>query len=275
MRACLAGGGVSCLVNNREKTNTWTRLLDWKMDAWTASTATKLIPILIREIEDLKGPRSQRREHLGKLTYFNLLAKGLQPVLCAEFSGLDYDAESLTVADWSDGLKAKTPAPFGQLPMLECEGTVIAQAAAVCSYIGLVSNTGGINPKEYAVSQMLLAEGDEIFAEMLKNTSNIFHASEKTAEEIETFWKVTIVGHHVSKLEAILSGQTKFTSSGVTVGELYLWGMLRQALIVRPTVLNGAPCLMQWHSDIEENSITKRVIEGKSKLGAMGQFFVK
>lgn len=242
------------------------------------AVANKLIPVLLNEINDLKAGRDRYRSRIGKLTYFDLMAKGLCPALCCEFAtaqGCTYDAETLSVADWRAGLKEKSPAPFGQLPLLECEGTVIAQATAVCAYVGHVSNTAGGNPKDFGLSQMLLAEGDEIFADMNKNVANIFHTPDTlNAETNETFWQERMVGHHVLRLEGILDGMETFTATGTSVGELYLWGMLYQACQVRPKLLESAACLKKWHVKLAKHEITQRVVSGKSKLGELKAYFV-
>jgi len=110
-------------------------------------------------------------ESLGTLTYFPLVAKGLAPALCAEFSGMKWqgnDDTGFSGAEWGD-LKSSGKPPFGQLPILETpKGLVIGQATAICNYIGHVAGTAGKDAGEFAMSQMLLAEGEDLYVLMQK-----------------------------------------------------------------------------------------------------------
>ena len=98
---------------------------------------------------------------LGKLTYFPVMAKGLQLALIAEFSGLEWDGETKTKGDGPEDwpqLKVKTP--FGQMPFLETpEGLTVGQSVAIANYMGRKGDMLGKTDAEFAVSQMCMAEG--------------------------------------------------------------------------------------------------------------------
>ena len=99
---------------------------------------------------------------LGKLTYFPVMAKGLQLALAAEFSGLDWEGEQKVKGDGPDDwpqLKAKTP--FGQMPFFVTpEGLTIGQSVAIANYIGRKGGMLGESDADFAVSQMCMAEGE-------------------------------------------------------------------------------------------------------------------
>jgi len=153
-----------------------------------------------------EAAKKAKVENLGTLTYFPLLAKGLAPALCAELSGISWKGSKdvgFSFEYWGqhkDEIKAKTP--FGQLPMLETpEGMVIGQSIAICNYIGRVAGTEGANPAEFAMSQMLLAEGEDIYALMQKYQPTQFVKSK--AEDNSKFW-AEVLPDHMKKLEALL-----------------------------------------------------------------------
>ena len=98
---------------------------------------------------------------LGMLTYFPLMAKGLQLALIAEFSGLEWEGQTKTRGDGPEDwpqLKVKTP--FGQMPFLVTpEGLSVGQSVAIANHMGRKGDMLGKNDAEFAVSQMCIAEG--------------------------------------------------------------------------------------------------------------------
>ena len=239
----------------------------------------KIVRVLLDEIDRLKAANGalSKGAHLGKLTYFNLMAKGLQVVLCLETSGMDYDARPVALEEWGGGLKkemmASGAAPFGQLPVFEAEGMVLAQATALCSYIGKRAGTDGKDAREFAISSMLMAEGEDVFNGMLQAQPNCVHpASKGTREENDAFWQKMM--DQMDKLERILEQKASFTTLGKTVGELYLWGMLYQAKLVKPELLGSCPYLAAWHASLSNDPAVRKCVAGQSKLGPLKQFFL-
>ena len=126
-----------------------------------------------------------------KLTYFSVMAKGLGPAICCELSGLDWDGPKSSGfnadTDWA-ALKPTTP--FGQLPLLEVDGLRIAQCVAIVNYIGKKAGTDGHGRAEFATSQMLLAEAEDIYAGLQKFCATAFVPLEKkcTPQEAAAWW---------------------------------------------------------------------------------------
>ena len=50
--------------------------------------------------------------------------------------------------------------------------------------------------------------------------------------------------------------------------------MLYQALLVRPSVLDGAPCLKKWHAALKAHPVVQRVVGGQSQMGTLNPYFV-
>eukprot|EP00959_Pyramimonas_sp_CCMP1952_P458392 9476540-Pyramimonas_sp.AAC.1 len=101
---------------------------------------------------------------LGKLTYFPVMAKGLQLALLAEFSGLEWDGEQKTRGDGPrDWPQLKSETPFGQMPFLVTpEGLSIGQSVAIANYIGRKGDMLGKTDADFAISQMCMAEGESL-----------------------------------------------------------------------------------------------------------------
>merc|ERR1712216_396526 len=117
--------------------------------------------------------------------YFDVLAKGLQPVLCLEISGLAW--EGGPPADWA-AMKPNTP--FGQMPVLTDGQVTLAQSIAICNYIGKKADMLGANDAEFGLSQMLMAEGEDLYAMMQKYVPTVFVPLKKKLgqEGYDKFW---------------------------------------------------------------------------------------
>ena len=174
-----------------------------------------------------------------ELYYFPLYAKGLGPALVAEFSGLAWKGPAETGWDSSQwraegGLKASGASPFGQLPLLKTGGPAgnIGQTVAIVNFIGKTAGPAleGTDEREYAVSQMLICEAEDLYSLLQKDNPTIY-APLSTAEKPSrkgdlaaygTLWATTIPGH-LEKLEALCTAEGGFTKTGATAGELLLF----------------------------------------------------
>uniref|UniRef100_F1LBG7 Glutathione S-transferase 1 n=1 Tax=Ascaris suum TaxID=6253 RepID=F1LBG7_ASCSU len=68
-----------------------------------------------------------------KLTYFNIRGLGEGARLIFHQAGVEFEDNRLSREDWPS-LKPSTP--FGQLPLLEVDGEVLAQSTAIFRYLG-------------------------------------------------------------------------------------------------------------------------------------------
>jgi hypothetical protein len=182
------------------------------------------------------------------LTYFGVMAKGLAPALVAEMSGRPWTSTCFKDpgTEWQgpDGLKQTGKCPFGQVPLLEvpARGKIpalnIGQATAICNYIARIakrkSGLEGDNTAEFAMSQMLMAEGEDLWAGLGKNQTTIFAkefgvGGKNTLEESKKWWADTATSH-LAMLEKLLTATEgpAFTKNGTSVGEVYLFAMVHQ-----------------------------------------------
>ena len=120
------------------------------------------------------------------------------------------------------------------------DGLDIGQTTAICNAIGKKARMEGNTFREFAVSQMLLAHAEELYAGMQRFNPTVNVSLEKkkvTQEDYLAWWSKAIPGHF-EKLEALLGQYMgRFTSSGTTVGELYLFSILHQ--VIPPSAKSG------------------------------------
>jgi len=235
---------------------------------------------------------------LGTLTYFPLYAKGLAPTLVAEHSGLPYKGNrdtGFTMEQWG-ALKNKNKAPFGQLPILDTGSFVVGQTTAICNYIGRAAGTDGADVNDYTMSQMLMAEGEDLYNLMQKYQPTIF-VKEKE-EDNRKFWTEVVPGH-MKKLEALMprSGGGKaagcfvailpcvplrggatgagFTSTSTSPGELLLFSILYQMNLVNSGFMRRTPRLESWFQNVQAMPATARVLAGESAMGKLQPYFIE
>jgi glutathione S-transferase len=231
----------------------------------------KVIANLLDQVDELKPPAFEGS--VGKFSYFPLYAKGLQPTLILAVSGVEWEGNPVGFDAWGP-MKASGVCPFGQLPILQTpSGSVLGQATAICNFVAKVGGIEGKDANEFAVSQMCMAEGEDLYATMQKNQDTMFVKDKLSAEDLEKFWGTT-VPEHFGKLEALVD-KSGFTNSGTTGGELYLFGMIYQMTKCRDGILAAFPKLSGWFDKVSAHPKVAMVLAGKSQMGELGQYFLK
>ena len=174
-----------------------------------------------------------------RLCYFDVMAKGLQVWMVANHSGLKWQGKPEGFS-WRDGPNAMKPsAPFGQMPLLFVGGEdkpPVAQATAIASVIGKLANTdGGSDINDYAMSNMLLAQGEDMYNALQKGQPTLYAkigSGIKTDATHAELWEVTLP-HHLDCLEKLCDANAgNFTSTGNTIGEMFLWGVIHQVVLL-------------------------------------------
>lgn len=174
-----------------------------------------------------------------RLCYFDVMAKGLQVTMVAHHSGLEWQGKPEGFS-WRDGPNAMKPsAPFGQLPLLFVGGddkAPVAQATAIASVIGKLANTdGGSDMNDFAMSNMLLAQGEDMYNALQKGQPTLYAkigSGIKTDATHAELWEVTLP-HHLDCLEKLCDADAgNFTSTGSTIGEMFLWGVMHQVVLL-------------------------------------------
>ena len=216
-----------------------------------------------------------------ELRYFPVMAKGLGPTLVAEFSGapwignkdLGFIARGGPPGKNFADVKDKTP--FGQLPLLTtADGSMVAQTTAIINYIAMIAGTEG-DGLAFAVSQMLIAEAEDIYAMLIRNVPTIVAPlnqgikGDKAAYDL--FWAEKLPPH-LANLEKLCAAGTGFHAT--SPGGLYLFSILYQCYLVVPKVLAGKPALSAWFAKTLNDPRTAKVLAGESSMGAFKQYFI-
>ncbi|PFX16269.1 probable glutathione S-transferase 5 [Stylophora pistillata] len=77
-----------------------------------------------------------------KLTYFDIRGRGESTRLIFKAAGVEFEDNRVTFEEWG-ALKASAEFPFGQLPVLEVDGVVLAQSFSIARF---VANEFGLAP---------------------------------------------------------------------------------------------------------------------------------
>ena len=190
-----------------------------------------------------------------ELRYFPLNAKGLGPSLVLQHSGLKWSGNRdlpFSIDEHWAALKPTTP--FGQLPLLSCPaiGLNLAQTTAIINYIGRVAATEGVQSDEYAMSQMLIAEAEDIYNMMNKFVPTLYKqlstdsitTSKGTRADYDKFFLELLPAQleKLEKLSPFVARQQERASGGSSKrvynflpGELHLWSMLYQLAMIPVT----------------------------------------
>eukprot|EP00118_Oscarella_pearsei_P010352 m.63120 g.63120 ORF g.63120 m.63120 type:complete len:207 (+) comp35145_c2_seq6:178-798(+) len=100
-----------------------------------------------------------------KLTYFNVRARAELARLIFAQGGVAYEDKRIAGDDWKQ-LKPSTP--FGQLPILEVDGVVIAQSQAINRYAAEVAGLAGSTCVEKARAHMVVESIVDVFKKLVE-----------------------------------------------------------------------------------------------------------
>mmetsp|Transcript_31228 Transcript_31228/g.93701 ORF Transcript_31228/g.93701 Transcript_31228/m.93701 type:complete len:238 (-) Transcript_31228:89-802(-) len=166
-------------------------------------------------------------------TYFDVFARGALVGLALNHSGLEWEGKFMT--NWSE---VKPTLAWKCLPIIEVPGVgTVGQEMAILNYLGsVVPALNGATPIEFVLSQQLLNVTEDLYQKVGKNSATKYAELSVTAEEAEAFWTSSNPGAHNAKfavkdylaqIEAFQPNPDSFTASGVSVGEIKLWYLLK------------------------------------------------
>ena len=124
----------------------------------------------------------------------------------------------------------------------------------------------------------IFAEGEDLYGLLQKNNATAFVKQEDkcSKEQLDTFWtgegKGTL-NDHLARLEK-LRGETGFTSTGKTIGEAYLLGMLYQLVCCKGDCLDAYPTLKAYYTKAIADPGAQKVVSGQSPMGEWKQYFL-
>lgn len=172
-------------------------------------------------------------------------ARGFLPSLVAEAGGLNYTWNKLDGDLKFAELKSHTP--FGQAPFLVHGGIRIGQSGAITRYLARIGGLQGSTDADYAMSEMLLSEYEDIYNMFVK-------AKYSDPKDQVAAWSEcleTKLPKQLTYLEALLKdGNPYFTTRGPCVGDLAIFCGLNVALDCNPRILQLFPKLQRFYGAV-------------------------
>mmetsp|Transcript_66934 Transcript_66934/g.160293 ORF Transcript_66934/g.160293 Transcript_66934/m.160293 type:complete len:223 (+) Transcript_66934:90-758(+) len=209
-----------------------------------------------------------------KFYYFPLTARGLPSVLALEVSGIPYEGHAVSFDEWPK-LKASGICPYDYLVLLVLpDGTRIQETAAVLMTIGKLGGLNGDSTSDFGISAMLSCKTCEMMSDFAKH--------QPTLSTVKNFGSAELakLKEYLPKLSADFAYHEKmcteegfFTSTGTTVGELWLWGLMYEIKRAEAAVEYG-PKLQKFYARLEAHPAVQKVITGKSQMGALGDYII-
>uniref|UniRef100_A0A914VBI2 glutathione transferase n=1 Tax=Plectus sambesii TaxID=2011161 RepID=A0A914VBI2_9BILA len=99
-----------------------------------------------------------------KLTYLNMMGRAEHIRLIFAQAGVEYDDNRLTQEEWA-AFKSKTP--FGQIPVLEVDGKMLAQTGAITTYLAKQFGLNGKDDWEAAKIQQLNGGIEDLIVQVI------------------------------------------------------------------------------------------------------------
>uniref|UniRef100_A0A0N5AYE0 Glutathione S-transferase 1 n=1 Tax=Syphacia muris TaxID=451379 RepID=A0A0N5AYE0_9BILA len=95
-----------------------------------------------------------------KLTYFNAMGRAELMRMMFALKGVEYEDVRISKEDWPN---MKPTTPFGQLPLLEVDGKVLAQSVAIAIYLANKLGLNGANDWEAAKIHEIFGATEDLF----------------------------------------------------------------------------------------------------------------
>lgn len=205
-----------------------------------------------------------------KLIYFGVKAVALPATIALEIGNVDYEAQKVDMDGWKD---LKPTMPTGVLPVaVMADGSMLPESGAIqrmcAAAVGLLGEG-----KDFYTSELLMGLNNDLNKKVSGNVPTAFTVADWTAEKTQNVHdKVKPeVLEFLKKYEQFLKGD-KFTTSGITIGEIELFCKLDMFKAAIPEVLEGG--LKAFYARMGAVPGVKKVMDGKSKFGELADYMV-
>jgi len=224
-----------------------------------------------------------------KFSYFPLWAKGPSCALALAHSGHEWEGNSVELSSWSS-LKPSTP--WRHLPILQLsDGRTIGHEIAILNFIGsshMSPVMRGESPKDFAASQQLLQEAEDLYQQLQKVQPTLFVKDKVSKEDLDAMWSVVDISSHNSAFGFVAflrlleefhiacgMGEGKFTATGKTVGECSLFAKLHMLVLLKVDALDGFSGVSSFYQRFKAEACTQEILENGGKMGVpFAQYFV-
>jgi len=193
-----------------------------------------------------------------RLIYWRVKSRGflIQVVAAhAEMRNFSWDGAAASVPDdW------KPDAAFGQLPVAVFGSKLkIAQSMAIVRFIARKMGIDGENDWDFAMSEMLLEQYSDLWAEASRAQD-----ADKRKEAWDAYFQTTFA-KGIMHVEDLLNVQTTFCSK-VCVGELAIACLCNVMLDLEPSCLDATPKLQDFYRTMQSKPRIDKWLGPKSNL---------
>lgn len=228
------------------------------------------------------------------LSYWPLFAKGVATAIALEISGLPWQLGpapgSKGTGDlWGEWLEMKPDTTWGFLPNLEIGGgEKVGSELAILQYLARVvgPSLSGANDVEFRISQELLHQSEELYQKLTTKCPSIM-APDKSVEDFEMLWTgadrqahsnsqgMPVYLTQFEEYYAKVGGaEGKFTSSGITIGEIKLYSTLALLLLIDNGVLENYPGVLQFYLRWDQDKQVKDMLDKAMSEWGWQQYFI-
>jgi len=183
-----------------------------------------------------------------KLTYYNGKGRAETARLVLAYAGKEYDDHRIVPEDMAT---LKPSLPFGQLPILEYEGTTISQSMAIARFLAREYGLAGQNALEEAkIDETVDAITDfqnALYATHFERDEEI--KKEKLKKVLEETIPQTL-GNLEKRLEK--RGGQYFSGNGMSWAELHFLQIMEMVLSVNAVALDSFPKLKSLYERVQK-----------------------
>jgi len=196
-----------------------------------------------------------------KITYFGARGRAETARQILSYAGVPFEDNRIDFAQWGS---LKQNMPFGQIPILEVDGKMLAQSATINRYLARQFGLAGSNDWE-------AAKIDELNDGLVDTMANIRPwFQEKDPEKKKLLWAQLETDHFKPMLERY----NKFLAAngtGYFVGSKISWFDITFAETISnwqeksPSLVQPYPALIEFANKIRSNPNLKKWIENRPK----------
>eukprot|EP00038_Savillea_parva_P009537 m.184162 g.184162 ORF g.184162 m.184162 type:complete len:255 (+) comp16052_c0_seq1:41-805(+) len=179
------------------------------------------------------------------LYHWDSKGKAYVPRLLMAVAGIEYKMVRLGIdCDFETAVKPHTP--FGQAPFLTHGPLKIGQSGAISRYIAKIGGLSGGSDADFAMSEMLLCETDDILAILSAAKYRLGNTAEAWDEALE----VRVPPHYANLEKLLRIGSPYFTVVGPCAGDIAIFGALNIVHDIHPTLLSQYPKLEAFYTSM-------------------------
>ncbi|VDN05715.1 unnamed protein product [Thelazia callipaeda] len=224
------------------------------------STEAAAVKTTVKSDGKIKTKVSEGKNY--KLTYFNVRGRAEVIRLLFALANVSYDDNRITRQEWTS-LKPKMP--YGQVPVLEENGKLLAQSHAIERYLARNFGFMGSNAWEAAKIEELMIGTEGLWEKLLKWA----HGSNETEkEELLTELEKDEISSFLTRYEGFLtsSSSSYLVGKKISLADLTLFNVIKTFVEYLPAdYLKQYPKLNKFMTKIGSNPQIKKWIEMRPK----------